>query len=118
MVHFVWKITFSGIKKYPVLSFKTRRNDLDNSNIVCYNIGMNELQREYVETVAGGPVPPNDAFEFCQGLEQFFQETYVSYDDYTDDGFLKTKTNRFDSFRDAYDFAKNLKSRTKPVLYK
>jgi len=76
---------------------------------------MNKLLKEYVETVAGEPVSTGDALSFCKGLEDFYRETFVSYD-INENGYLKTKTEQFDSFRDAYEFARQLKSFGKPVI--
>lgn len=73
------------------------------------------LIHEYVNSVAGEVVSPETASEFIQGLEEFYRDSVVSYD-IKEDGLLKSKTNSFPTFMEAYDFAKQLKSLGKPII--
>ena len=73
------------------------------------------ILHDYVNTVAGEVVSPETASEFLQGLEEFYRDSLVSYD-IKEDGILKSKTDRFSTFMEAYDFAKQLKSFGKPII--
>jgi hypothetical protein len=74
---------------------------------------MNKLIKEYVETVAQGPVTDREAEDFVQGLDQFFS---VSYDSVNKNGYLVTKKSKFNSIKAAMEFIRGLNSVTKPVL--
>lgn len=75
---------------------------------------MNPLLKEYVETVAGGPVSDGTAQEFLDGLNDFNQ-TIVEYD-VKEDGFLVTKRSVFDTLRAAMTFVRKLQSYSKPTI--
>lgn len=74
---------------------------------------MNPLLKNYVETVANGPVSDAEAQEFLDGLEEF--NTTVEYN-VKEDGFLVTKKSVFSTLREAMTFARRVQSYGKPVI--
>lgn len=76
---------------------------------------MNKLIKDYVDGVAGEPVSDIDVENFIAGLDDFNNKTVVQYDT-KENGFLVSKVTAFASFKAAMDFARKVKSFSKPLI--